>query len=151
MSTTITICASVANYKDAFAVQEGLEARGFTALMPVTAEEMRETGNFDVAEHKTWYDNPADFAQKTEYIKHHLRKIDEADAIVLANYEKDGISGYVGGNMLLELFYAWLHGKPAFLLYPVTDELVLYEEVMGLEPIVVNGDLDTIATELAAS
>jgi hypothetical protein len=148
MNRTITICASVANYHKAFAVQEGLEDRGYTALMPITAEEMRETGNFNVADHKTWYDDPADFAQKTAYIKHHLNKIDEADAVVLANYEKNGVAGYVGGNMLLELFYAWLHEKPTFLLYPVTAEQPLYEEVMGLSPTVIHGDLDRMDASL---
>ena len=71
-------------------------------------------------------------------------KVIKGDVILVLNLEKNNISGYVGGNVLLEMFYGWINKKAIFLLNPVEKELPLYEEIMGMTPIILNGDLSQI-------
>lgn len=140
----ITICSSAAFYKDIFPTKEKLEKLGFDVLIPLTAEKMKKNENFEVSEYKTWYDNPDDFNKKTFLMKSHLSEIEKGDVILVLNLKKNNISGYVGGNVLLEMFYGWINKKVIFLLNPVEKELPLYEEVMGMTPIILNGDLSQI-------
>lgn len=148
MYKTITICSSVACYGKAFEIEDQLKTLGMDVLLPMSAEEMNETGDFCVESSKTWFENPADFYKKTDYMRDHLRKIDKGDAVLITNFEKDGVSGYIGGNVLLEMFYAWLHGKPVYVLHPVPEDLPLYEEVIGLNPIILNGNIKEITDDV---
>jgi len=140
----ITLCSSASFYKELFSIKAELEELGFKVLVPISAKEMQVTGNFDVRRIKTWHDNPSDFHKKTAYMEGHLKEIDNGDAILVVNLEKGKIAGYIGGNALLEMFYAWLKQKPIYILHPVSKVLPLYEEVMGMNPIFLNGDLSKI-------
>ena len=141
----ITICSSAAFYKDIFPIKEELEKLGFEVLIPIAAEKMKESRNFKVSDYKTWYNNPDDFEKKAFLMKNHINKVKEGDAVLVLNLKKNNVSGYVGGNVLLEMFYGWINKKAIFLLNPVEKELQLYEEVMGMTPIILNGDLSQIA------
>lgn len=141
---TITLCSSATFYKELFPIKETLEKRGCEVLVPLTAEKMKQNGNFNEMEYKTWYDNPDDFAQKTFLMQEHLKCIDKSDAILVVNHEKKGVTGYIGGNVLLEMFYAWINKKPIYVLNPVGKELSLYEEVLGMTPIFLDGDLSKL-------
>ena len=72
----------------------------------------------------------------------------QADAILVLNFEKDGIQGYIGGNGLLEMFLAYIHKKPVFIYNPIPDDLNIAEEVYGLNPIFINQDLGVISASL---
>lgn len=141
---TITICSSAAFYKDLFPIMEELEKRGYTVFIPSTAYRMKESGNYDDLHYKTWYDNPDDFSRKTFLMQEHLGCIDKSDAILVVNHEKKGVPGYIGGNVLLEMFYAWIHKKPIYVLNRVGKELPLYEEVLGMTPVFLGGDLSKL-------
>ena len=52
---------------------------------------------------------------KRGFIDAYLREIRSADAIVLANFAKDGIFGYVGANTLMEAAFAKALGLPVYL------------------------------------
>lgn len=140
----ITICSSASFYKELFPIKEKLEGLGHEVLMPMAAEEMRESGNFRVEGVKTWLANPRDFDKKADYIKRHLEKIDEGDTVLVVNLKKNGVKGYIGGNVLLEMFYGWIKEKPLYLLHPVSQGLSVYEEVLGMSPVIINGDLSKI-------
>src|SRR3989338_654847 len=141
---SITICSSASFYREVIEIKNELRKQGFTVFVPVTALKMQKSGDYTVAKHKVWYDNPKMYHQKTAKMKGHLRQIDKGDAILVVNLKKKGISGYVGGNVLLEMFYAWMLGKPIYILNSVSDKCDLKEEVLGMKPLFLDGKLDKL-------
>ncbi len=148
MSRIITICASAAHYKQALEIEAQLKKLGYKTKVPKTAGVMKRTGNFDVASYKTWYENKSDYGKKTALMKGHLKKIDAADAILVTNFEKNGVPGYIGGNALLEMFYAFLQKKPIYVYNEISEGLAIAEEVYGLNPIFIGGDLTRISQKV---
>ena len=65
------------------------------------------------------------------------------DAIYLMNWDKRGISGYVGGAALVELYIAHREHKKIFIENDVFPGL-MYDEIMGFGPTFVHGDLSKI-------
>ncbi len=105
---------------------------------------MRKTGNYNVSDVKSWYDNPEDFHKKSHYIEMHLKEIEKSDAILVVNDTKHDIKGYVGPNVIIEMGIAFYLKKPIYVLYPITDKMPTYEEVHGLNSIIIDGDLKRI-------
>jgi hypothetical protein len=144
MKKIITICSSVSFYQELFILEEELKNMGYSVLIPKTANLMKRTGNFDVESHKTWYTNSADYHKKTALMKHHFDKVIRSDGILVVNLEKNGLKGYIGGNTLMEMVIAFHYKKPIFILNPIDEKLGTKEEVYGLRPIFLNGNLPII-------
>lgn len=81
---------------------------------------------------------------KSAAIKAHFEKIDKADAILVTNYPKKGVDGYIGGNTFLEMGYAFAVGKKVFVLFDLPKDSPYKEELLGLQPIILNGDISNI-------
>ncbi|KKQ04336.1 MAG: hypothetical protein US15_C0059G0009, partial [Candidatus Moranbacteria bacterium GW2011_GWF1_36_4] len=58
---------------------------------------------------------------ENDYIKYHYNKIVESDAVLVLNFDKNGVKNYVGGNTLMELGFAYVHNKKIFLLNPIPE------------------------------
>lgn len=59
-----------------------------------------------------WLRSPSDYAAwKAEMIREDGRLTGRHDAVVVLNFEKNGIENYVGGAMFLEMFEAFDLGK----------------------------------------
>jgi hypothetical protein len=140
----ITICSSASFYDKIFEIKEKLEKLGFKVKIPLTANIMKKAGDFNVEHYKTWFKNPADYKRKTFLMKHHFKKVMQADAILVLNYEKKGMPGYIGGAVLMEMTTAFLNKKPIYILNPISEELNIKEEIFGLRPKFLNGDLSLI-------
>lgn len=54
------------------------------------------------------------------------------------------MKGYVGGNTLIEIGVAFFLGKSIYILNPVSSELSYKQEIMGMKPVFLNGDLKKI-------
>jgi hypothetical protein len=143
-SKIITICSSASFYKNVIAIETQLKKMGYKVKIPKTANVMKKTGNFNVADYKTWYVNKEDYKKKTALMDGHFKKVLEADAILVVNNEKNGIMGYIGGNTLMEMTLAYHYKKPIFLWNDVTSSLAIEEEVRGLHPIIISQDLTKI-------
>ena len=74
----------------------------------------------------------------------HFKKVVDSDAILVLNYEKRGIQGYIGGNGLMEMGIAFHYRKPIYILNAASKDLPFYEEIMGMQPVLLNGDLEKI-------
>lgn len=109
---------------------------------------MIKTGDFDVKKHKTWYQDESQYKIKTQLMREHFKEIEKADAILVANYEKDGIKGYIGGNTLMEMTLAFYLKKPIFILNKIADDAMIEEEVYGMNSFFLNGDLSLIYKKL---
>lgn len=135
----ITVCGSMSFYLEMRAIKDGLEILGHEALLPKgTEDEVPIEARTDVSEDEK-------IAAKIEYdfIREHFRKIDEGDVILILNYEKKGIEGYIGGNTFLEMGYAYGLGKRIYLLNPVPD-MDYKTEMYAMQPVVIDGDLTKI-------
>ena len=141
---TIAICSSGSFYKQVLEAEKELKKRGFKVKIPSTAYKMRKSGNFDVEHYKTWFKNPAEYRVKAKLMRRHFKKILESDAILVLNYQKKGAPGYIGGNTLMEMALAFHHRKPIFVLNPVPATSPLYEEILGMSPVFLKGDLKKI-------
>lgn len=100
---------------------------------------IEERGGMDAfpPEHELW-------DLKESAIKDHFEKMNWSDAILVVNEEKRGIEGYIGGNTLIEIGVAYYQKKPIFILNDVSSELSYKQEILGLKPVFLDGDLNRI-------
>lgn len=80
---------------------------------------------------------------KYNLINEHFQKILKSDCVLITNYEKNGIQGYIGGNTFLEMGFAFVLGKPIFLLNPL-PQMSYSAEMEGMQPIIINNNLKQI-------
>ena len=144
----ITICGSIAFYDQILAVKEKLEALGHEVEFP-HFDIRDEVGNPITV--KEFYDlrlketdpNSWLWNRKAEAINAHFEKVDWSDAIITLNYDKRDKANYIGANTLMEMGLAFWLRKKIFLLNPI-PEISYKEEILGMKPIVINGDLTKI-------
>lgn len=85
------------------------------------------------------------FELKRAYIDAHLAKIRESDLVLLANYRKNGVDGYIGANSLMEAAFAYALGVPVAYLRPVGDQPCRLE-VLSISQLVTGEDIGNIET-----
>jgi nucleoside 2-deoxyribosyltransferase len=139
----IAICGSMAFSKQMLKAKESLERKGHIVLVPEFLEKFVKNprwqdGLFETGEHR-------EFKKKHDLIKKHYEKIKRSDAILVLNYDKKGVKNYVGGNTLLEIGFAYILGKSIYMINPPPEELSYCEEIVAMEPIVIDGNLDKIS------
>lgn len=134
----ITICGSMQFHKEMASVRDQLLSRGFTVFVPGELDDIHKNESYMESDEER-------ITAKIEYnfIREHFKKIEAADAILILNYEKKGIPGYIGGNTFLEMGYAFGLDKKVYLLYPVPD-MDYMTEMHAIQPTVINGDLSLI-------
>lgn len=140
----ITICSSASFYKDVIEVEKELKKLGFKVKIPTTARKMEKNGNFNVNSYKTWFKNVKDYKKKTKLMRGHFKKVIEGDTILVVNNKKRGIVGYIGGNVLMEMTLAFHYKKPIYILSKIGKKQPFIEEILGLNPIFLNGDIKKI-------
>lgn len=84
-----------------------------------------------------------------DLIRKHYDLINQADAILVLNYDKRGINNYIGGNTFLEIGYAYILRKKIFLMNEIPEIELIKQEVEAIQPIVINGDLSLIRSDEA--
>jgi len=70
--------------------------------------------------------------------------IKNSDAILVCNYDKNGIKNYIGGNTLMEIGFAHVNDKKVFLLNPIPKGVSYTAEIEAMADIILNGDLGKI-------
>ena len=111
-------------------IKKALEERGHEVLLP-SMKDFSNRGEDSFA--KVQYD----------LIRSHFNKIDQSDAIYVANFEKNGVSGYIGGNSFLEMGKAFDKGLKIFLLNQI-PQASYRDELIALKPIVIGENWDLI-------
>ncbi|HII72787.1 TPA: hypothetical protein HA265_08580 [Candidatus Woesearchaeota archaeon] len=144
----ITICGSIAFYDEMLQTKKELEALGHQAKLP-PSEIQDDDGNiipvmkYYEMRKKESSDTSWIWDEKEKAMRAHFDKVEWSDAVLLLNCDKKGIKGYVGANTLLEAGLAMHLKKPIFLLNQI-PEMDYKEEILGMKPIVINGDLRKI-------
>lgn len=77
-------------------------------------------------------------------IKEFWNTMKDADALLVLNYDKNGIKNYIGGNTFLEIGFAYVLGQKVFLLNPIPDITYYKSEIVAIKPTILNGDLSLI-------
>lgn len=137
---TIAVCASMKFYMEMEAVKRTLESLGHTVILPKKGEE----GEIPV-EARVGITEDEIVAAKIEYdfIREHFKNINGSDAILVLNYEKNGIPNYIGGNTFLEMGVAFWLMKKIYVLHPIPD-MDYKTEMHAMQPVVLHGNLRKI-------
>lgn len=119
-------------------VSNNLEKLGHVVILPESTKQYVEgkikfSNSNESSKHK----------QEQDLIRIHYKKIDNSDAILVINVEKNQIKNYIGGNSFIELAFGHILNKKLFLLNPIPD-ISYRDEIKAMEPIVINGDLSKI-------
>lgn len=140
-------------------VRDELIALGHEVLIPELANEapaafggdkkvyfgeyVEKNGGIDAfpAEHDIW-------DLKEDAIKDHFKKIERCDAVLITNYEKRGVEGYIGGNTLIEIGLAYYLKKKIYVLHPVSSTLSYKVEILGMKPVILEGDVCKISDQV---
>ena len=84
---------------------------------------------------------------KSKMYKQSEEVISRMDAVLVLNYdkEKNGViyKNYIGGATFLEMYDAFRLGKKIYLFNDISSG-ILYDEIDGFDPVVINGNLDLI-------
>ena len=125
-------------YKEMGQTQSTLEHRGYKVLVPKDFYKLAHNEAFMANDEER-------ITTKIEhdFIREHFRKIEQADAVLILNYEKKGVAGYIGGNTFLEMGHAFGLRKKIYLLYPV-PKMDYSVEMHAMKPVILNGDLKNI-------
>ncbi len=141
---TVVICTSVSFYERALDDAKELQKMGFKVRLPYTAMKMKRSGDFRVETYKTWMKDNRQYVRKAWVMLNHFRKIVRGDAILVLNYEKNGIFGYIGANVLMEMGVAFFGKKNIFVLNRPSDKLNNLEEIYGMLPVFLEGDIGAL-------
>ncbi len=73
-------------------------------------------------------------------------KIKDADCVLVTNYSKGDIDGYIGNATFMKMSIAFYLRKPIYLLntLPANEVLKSVEEISVMQPIVIDGNLEKI-------
>lgn len=67
-----------------------------------------------------------------------------SDAILVLNYDKNGIKNYIGGNTLMEIGFAHVLNQKIFLINPIPEIPYYKSEIEAMKPVIINKDLSLI-------
>lgn len=139
---TIVICASASLYEKIIPIENDLKKLGYKVVIPITARRMKRKNDFTL--NKSWTKNPNDYYKKRKLMNLHFKEILKGDLILVANFDKKENKHYIGGNVLMEMTIAYYFKKPIFLLFEPDPDSILNEEIIGVAPKILNGDLSKI-------
>ena len=135
----ISICGSMQFYQEMKEIKKTLVGMGHNVVVPmgdyegVPIEARKDLTKEELIAAKIEYD----------FIRSNFHNIEQSDAILIINYPKKGIDGYIGGNTFLEMGYAFGLKKKIFVLFPLPP--MDYEaEMHAMQPIIIDGDLEKI-------
>ena len=136
MKKIFVIC-SKAFYKDIKPIKETLEKNNWEVFVPWTYEKPEAEAE--------WYAKGEEehAKMKGEMFRRSRDRIQKLDAVLTLNFDKNGKKNYVGGSTFLELYEAFMEEKQIYLWNDV-PEGILFDEIKGFAPKVINGDLDLV-------
>ncbi len=137
----IAICGSLNFTHEIKIIADKLKNLGFEVSIPISSEKILR-GEFSLDEIKKEKEN-GEFSKraiKFDSIREYWKIIKEADAILVANFDKNNIENYIGGNSFLEMGFAHILNKKIFLLNEI-PEMIYNDEIKAMQPKVINGDL----------
>ena len=137
----IMICGSMKFTHDKIAFKKELDKLGHEAFIPYGAEpHLKNTEFVDNL------DDNLQFCIKNNVMKRNFDLVEQCDAIFVLNKKRNGVDGYIGTSVLMEMAVAHHLNKKIFLLSEIPDynQHRWAHEVHIMRPIFINGDLTQI-------
>jgi len=133
----IFIISSASFYDKISPIKDYLENKGFEVLLPNTYDNPNE-------EKEAWEKGYKAHAELEKALfKKSEEKIKSVDAVLCINLKKHNIDNYIGGATFIEIYEAFKNNKKIFLYHDIPQGM-LYDELAGFDPIIINEDLDLI-------
>ena len=137
----ILIICSKKFYPNISKIKTALEKNNITVFLPNCYDDSKK-------EEKMWNLGGKEHQKfKAKMYKQSEKTISNMDAVLVLNFDKncDGQikKNYIGGATFLEMYDAFRLNKKIFLYNEIPDG-ILYDEIQGFAPIIINGDLTNI-------
>jgi len=134
----IVICCSMSAAKKVVQIAYELERQGHVLIVPKNLDKYAD-GTFAMENsHESTKNKIND-----DLIRGYYEEIKNSDAVLAVNEDKNGIANYIGGNTFLEIGFAHALNKKIYLLNEI-PEVSYRDEIVAMQPIVINGDLTKI-------
>lgn len=134
----IVICGSMSSTSQMVTVEKKLLQNNHEVVLPKHAKEYAE----NILTEETPHESTKNKIEQ-DLIRDYFEKIKNADAILIVNIDKKDICNYIGGNAFLEMGFAHILNKKIFLLNEI-PEMIYTDEILAMQPILLNGDLSKI-------
>ena len=134
----IFISTSTSFYDRITAIKEQIEKQGHEVILPCSYENPN-------AEEEAWEEGHEVHGQVVrEFFRQSEEKVKSADVVLCLNYDKEKdekiYQNYIGGAVYTELYEAFKNEKIIFLYHDIPVG-ILYDEIAGFNPIVINENL----------
>lgn len=126
----------------------------FSEKMLKVAEELKKLGHEPftskfapgLAGHSDEYKEKEKNRQKMDEdaIREFWYVMKDTDALLVLNFDKNGIKNYIGGNAFLEIGFAHVLNQKVFLWNPIPEIPYYKTEIEAVRPVILNGDLGKI-------
>ena len=134
----IALCYSMQYAEKAKEMQGVLAALGHTAYVSSENHEYFGKDDQEKEEIKLYH------KYETNILRDYFEVIAGADAILVLNYDKNGVVNYIGGNTFLEMGIAYYFRKKIFLMNPIPEIPYYKTEIIAMRPVIIDGDLSKI-------
>ncbi len=137
----IMIIGSMSFIKDMIKIKKDLDKLGHKASIPLGTEPHQKDNSFvDNLEENL------EFCIKNNVMKRNFDLVAQSDAVLVLNHKKNGVDGYIGVSVLMEMAIAHHLDKKIFISnnIPHFRDARWAHEVAILQPTVINGDLEKI-------
>lgn len=135
----ITVGGSMVFAKEQLRVKKQLEQAGHEVLVTDNIENFVNQPAI-----KQSFKDELKMSQEFDIMRSFFKKIEVSDALLICNYPKSGIEGYLGASVLMELGLAHYLNKKIFLLFDVDKAQGYALEVAIINPQVLQGDVSKI-------
>lgn len=141
----IVICASIEFTEKIQEVADSLTRMGYSVEIPLTSQRIinGELTLEEFIKEKKQIGGGVERKVRDDVIRRYFEIIKASDGILVLNLEKNGVAHYIGGNTFLEMGFAHVLHKPIFLYSKVPDTSYT-DEIIAMQPIVLDGDLSKI-------
>ena len=140
MKHTIFLAASMNFYREVVAIEKQLIEKGFTVILPVSAQMMKAQNDFEVSHFKGVQTKE----DRQQFIQTNFKNIAKSDSILVINNEKNGVQGYIGPNVLMEIGLAFYLHKNIYIWNQIEANASCKEELDTFDVKYINKDVDKI-------
>lgn len=129
----ITICGSIKFTENMSQISGQLLKNGHETELPLTSIKIL-SGELTLEEFERESEGENRKIQD-DVIRKYYEKIKESEAILVANYDKNWIRNYIGGNTFLEIWFAYVLNKKIFLFNEI-PEIWYSDEIKAMQPVI---------------
>jgi len=134
----IVVCGSMSSAAKMIEVKKSLKSLSHKVVLPSNTE--------DYASKKIILEGSGESPErkiKFDLTREYYNEINNAEAVLIVNIDKNEVKNYIGGSAFMELSFGHVLNKKLFLLNPIPS-MIYTDEIIALQPTILNGDLSKI-------